>query len=454
MGYVALIGENSCGYVNILLNIWNNGDCAVLIDWKIPSATATQMMNEIGVCECFISERLFKEKDYLNCFKIHFYTYKDNDMSACLLGEEISRQYCVSYLKKDAVVIYSSGTTGKSKGVVLSHFAITTNADAIIDYMQPTIHDCIYTIRPLSHSSTLVGELLVALRTGCRFLLAPTIVPPRYISKNISNFGVTILGVNPRLLSLLSDEYKRHNTDRSSLRSIYSSGSILNQNILSKAKDVFREADIFNVYGLTEAGPRVSAQRNGCRGSNSVGKPIKGVEIAVVDESGNVLNIGERGYIHVNTSSRYSRYIVGKEKQPSLYKDWLNTGDIGYIDEYKELYIVDRADDLIFLGTHKIYPSEVVSQLYKFATLDDCVVTKIFNDETEILCCIYSAKEDIGKDIVKKLGTVLVNYEIPKMFIKTESIPKTYNGKYSMFQIRELIEKTLERKNTNVFRLD
>lgn len=444
MSRVALIGENSIEYVNTLIDIWNNNDCAVLIDWQIPFQSAVNMMRDANVDKCFIENKLFKKICIPENSNIQFCPYEVPEPAAKLLPEEIRTKYRTNFSHDDAVVIYSSGTTGKSKGIILSHYAITTNADAIIDYMKPAANDCIYTVRPFIHSSTLTGELLVALRSECKLLLSPTIVPPRYIFGNINRFQVTILGINPFLLSMLSKEYKRNVTNQLSLKTIYSSGSILNNEIFQKSKIVFDGINIYNVYGLTEAGPRVSAQRYDCCQSNSVGKAIKGIEIVVVDENGIPLSHGKRGIIHVSTPSRYSGYISGKEKLSSLYKDWLNTGDIGYFDEQNELHIVGRADEVIFLGAHKIYPNDVVTQIQKYANIDECVVTMVPFHSEDILCCMYSASSEIDKEIKNKLGSVLMKYEIPKFFIKTDSLPKTRTGKISAQLVKDRILAELE----------
>ena len=208
MGRVALIGENSIGYVNALVDIWNNGDCAVLLDWRIPFSTTIEMMIEADVHTCFIEKGLFNkiENEFSN--SIDFVTYEKQNSSAELLPNCIYEKFHENYGRNEAVVIYSSGTTGKSKGIILSHFAINTNADAIIDYMKPNTEDCIYIAKTLSHSSTLTGELLVALKTRAKAVIAPTIVPPRYVLNNINKFGVTIVCLNPTLLSMLADEYQ------------------------------------------------------------------------------------------------------------------------------------------------------------------------------------------------------------------------------------------------------
>lgn len=448
MARVALIGDNSIEYVDKLIDIWNGDNCAVLIDCQIPIKTAIQMMVEANVKQCFIEHKLFDKVIGITKNDIQFIPYIVSSILPQRLSEKIRKKYCVNFSHDEAVVIYSSGTTGHSKGIILSHYAITSNADAIIEYMKLTKNDCFFTVRPFSHSSTLTGELLVALRSNTNILISPTIVPPRYVFENVQKYQITLLCLNPTLLSLLCDERKRNNIDISSLRTIYSSGSILDDEIFNKAKESFCEIEIYNVYGLTEAGPRVSAQRSNCCESNSVGKPLHGVEIAVVDENGNILPNGGRGVVHVNTPSRYNGYVKGAEKYKSLYKDWLNTGDIGYWDKYGELHIIGRIDDVIFLGAHKIYPNDIAAKIMKYEEIDECVVTAIKLNSENILCCLYVASSEIRYDIKKKLGTILMKYEIPKIFIWTEFIPKTRTGKISLQLVREVIIKELEKRKT------
>ena len=217
MSRVALIGENSIEYISLLLDIWNSGDCAALLDWKIPIDTAVEMMSEANIQVCYI-ERKFFDKISSNYSDIKFIVYdKQKNQTECLT-KEIANKYFVRDDSSEAVIIYSSGTTGKSKGIILSHHAINSNADAIIDYMDITKDDCMYIAKPFSHSSTLTGELLVALKCGIKLVVAPTIVPPRYILNKIHEYNVTIICLNPMLLSMCAKEYGKGKYSLSSLK--------------------------------------------------------------------------------------------------------------------------------------------------------------------------------------------------------------------------------------------
>ena len=447
MSRIALVGENSIKYINILLDIWNSGNCAVLLDWRIPMSTAYEMMEKAKVTKCYIDESVSKKitnSDYPN---VEFIEYQSNGNVAVRLPNEIYNKFIDNYTGDEAVVIYSSGTTGKSKGVILSHFAINTNADAIQNYMDLTSDDCLYICKSLSHSSSLIGEMLVALKYKIPIVVAPTIVPPRFVLDNIAGFKVTTLCLNPTLLKMYSEEVQRKSYEISSLRTIYVSGSILTDKLYEISHNAFYGVPIYNVYGLSEAGPRVTAQRADCCKNNSVGKPIKSVEIAVIGDDGQVLPNGSHGIVHINTQTIYSGYISGGEKNKTLYKGWLNSGDIGFIDENGELHIADRIDDLIIINAHKICPSDVERVILENTMVTECIVTDyvITKTNTVSLGCVYVSKTDLSVKDIRQLGKILSSYEIPRYYLRVKELPKNRNGKI----LRNEVAKQLVQGRTD-----
>ena len=434
----------SIGYVNALIDIWNNNDCAALIDWRIPFKIIIDLLQEADIHTCYIEKELFSkvEESISIDYSIDYIIYEKQNSSAEMLPKYIFDKYKVNYSKDEAVIIYSSGTTGKSKGIILSHFAITSNADAIINYMNLCCCDCMYITKALSHSSTLTGELLVSLRSKIQVIIAPTVVPPRYVLNRIKEFSVTLLCLNPTLLRFFLDEYQKKKYSLKSLKTIYCSGAILSNKLYEEAHSIFKDINIFNVYGLSEAGPRVTAQTEKCRLGNSVGKAIKGVTIAIVDENGVPVTNGRCGIIHVNTPSRYSGYVRGVEKHQSLYRSWLNTGDIGYIDENGELYVIDRIDDVININAHKIYPRDIEKVICECDMISDCVIyDSVDNRNEQVIVCLYvpKKKESIQQNIlISHCQKYMSSYEIPRKWICVEAIPKNINGKISRKNLKTM----------------
>ena len=431
MSRVALIGTNSPEFVDKLIEIWNGGNSAVLIDPQIPSIAAIDLMKGANVKKCYYEKAIFGKNKFLEneiSDEIIFEEYEVSIKSAMFLSDEISSKYVENYSTNEAVVVYSSGTTGKSKGIILSHYALNTNADAINDYMHLCNDDTIYIARSLAHLAALTGELLVGLKAHANIVIAPIIVPPRFILNNLIKFSVTVVCLSPTLLSLVAEECSRKHYELPTLRTIYTNGAKVDEKLYIKARNIFTNISIYNSYGLSEAGPRVTSQTENCCMSNSAGKPIKGVQVQIIDEYGNIVENGRRGIIHVDTPSRFSGYISGKER---------NTGDIGYFDENDELHVVDRADDMIIIHSHKIYPSDIERKIIMNTSVFDCVVVKKEFGCDEKLCCLYRGDERISAN---QLIDYLLPYEIPELYIKIGSYPKTSNGKVSREKIKEMLQ--------------
>lgn len=439
MERVALIGENSIEYIDALIEIWNNEDSAVLLDWRLPLEKSFELMKQAGVKRCIIEGRYIDKniiKKY-NDIEIHEYNSTYND--ARLLPDTVYRKYMNNMSKNEAVVLYSSGTTGMMKGVILTHYALSCNADAIIEYMDLQRSDCIYIVKSLTHSSSLTGELLVGLRAHINILISKTIIPPRYILSKIADYSVTILCLNPMLLDMFVSETERKNYDIKTLKKVYCSGGILNDHLYQKANECLKGVELYNVYGLTEAGPRVTAQRKNSKRNNSVGIPIKGVDIKIVSDDGYEVKNGEAGLVYVSTPSIYSGYISGDSKSNLKHGGWINTKDLGYLDCFGELHIIGRSDDMVVIQAHNIYAPDVERILLKCVGVKECCVTKCYSQGKEILGCMYVGDEIDNLGVYSTLKKQLAPYEIPQIYKKVNEIPRNYRGKINREEIGTIL---------------
>lgn len=442
---VGLVCENSIEFVDKLLYIWNSGYSAILIDWRIPFNEIHSLLREANAFKCYIEDKLLNKNNITNG-DIEYETIHINYDRIPIISNEIKEKYNNNYSMDEAIVFYSSGTTGRSKGIILSHYAISKNADAINKYMRLNENDSIYIIKSLAHSSTLTGELLVGLKSKANITLSPTFISPRNMLNNIIKYKITIMCVNPTLLLFFSDVLKSEKYEFRTLRVIYTSGSIAYKELIDKSIKLFGNTKIYNVYGLSEAGPRVTAQVDYSGVNGNVGKPIDGVKIKVISAEGQECINGQEGIVHVKTPSQMIGYVSGNKKRKSLYNDWLNTGDIGYIDKNNDLFIIGRSDNMIIMGSHNVYPEQIEEKFLRNNIFSDCIVIGVDNKiYGQKLVCLYTKSHE-NKYFNKFLKDNFAPYEIPKEFLEVSDLPKTKNGKNSRKLAYELYIKSIQKK--------
>ena len=444
MSRIGIIGYNSINLIKKVTEIWNAGNSVVLIDPLMPVPMQFEIMRMTKTELCFIDDSIYQKKQY--------YKSNDNEISfQSYIGTTGFTEVCIeslgyktNYTDNEAVVIFSSGTTGISKGIILTHKAININADAIIEYMGINKNDTLYIAKPFSHSSTFVGEILVSLKVKNRIVLAKPTVPPRVILKNLSQYNCTFICLNPYLLKLITEEQKKNCYNLNSLKKIYVSGSRLYDDLWLDARHTFGNTEILNVYGLTEAGPRVSAQR-GNEKNNSVGKPISNVKVIITDAKGNKKAPLDIGIVSVKSPSMMKGYLNSSSKE-SVYKNWLNTGDIGYTDEDGYLYIIDRMSDVIVINSHNIIPTTIEDRINSIEGIDSSCVFKASVNKNDVLCCVYTGNEVSSLEIRRKLSESSLNYEIPCFFKNIKSMPMTLTKKMDRNEIKKkFLQEFLQR---------
>lgn len=425
---IGLIGDNSSVFVEKLIQIWNDGNCAVIIDWRLPLKKINDLLMLSDVEKCYIANDILPihfDGIKMNNIKYIPYAYKKERIT--YIPQNNKDKYLSNYDESEALILFSSGTTGNCKGIILSFRAINNNADSIMKYMNLSSDDSIYIVKSLSHSSSIIGELLVGLKAGCKIYTSSAVTPPQILLNNIENHAITCLALNPTLLKLLckAGTVKKHIYPK--LRAVYTSGSKLEIEVLYDFRKIFNDVPLLNVYGLTEAGPRVTAQTlfsNNLDGS--VGRAINNVEIKI-DYVNFTDNCGE---ICVKTNSLYSGYVSGIDRRVSS-DGWLHTGDIGYIDDNENLFVIGRKDTMIIVGAHNVFPEQIEKIVQQSGMIDDCIVyAKRDNIFGEKIVCDYVLKSNLNVSLLKKYCyEQLAPYEIPKEFNQVDMIETTHNGK-------------------------
>ena len=443
---IALIGSKTVEYLEKLLEIWHECNCACLFDNTIPPETLKDMLKEAKVERCYIEEGMYA--GFAEFKDIELIFYSSNKKSIQKVPRELIESFSPSYSKEDAVVIYSSGTTGKSKGIVLSFWGINTNADYISAQYAPDEIHTILVARNLFHSSTLVCDLLVALKRKWEIVLS-NFVSPKELFSAIYNYNISVLCLNPSILRIYNRYLIGNSLKDDFVSRIYSSGDGMDVETYNQTRECFLKARIFNCYGLSECGPRVTSSFREIRhnGYLSVGKPLGDADIVIVGESNEKLDAYEIGEILVKTPCIFSYYISSAVQVVGDENTWFHTKDLGFLDNEENLYIVGRKDDMIIIDAHKIYPKSVEDVIRKLEGILDCFVFAVSLDSRKELVCVYEAEANILKqDLLSHCRSKLLHYEVPQRFIKHKVI-RNSNGKIDRKGNLDLYHSIIRGKN-------
>jgi long-chain acyl-CoA synthetase len=344
----------------------------------------------------------------------------------------------------DALIIYTSGTAGPPKGVLLTHLNLMSSVRSVVAYLQLTPHDTGVICLPLFHIYTL-SQLLTHLMCGGTVVLVENFLFPTQVLRLIGQYGVTGLGGTPAAFNLLLNVKELANYQLASLRYLLNSGGPLSQQTLLQLMEAFPQAEIISAYGLTEASSRVShcAYKKGAqRRLGSVGRPIANVEVRVVDAEGYDVKSGDVGEIVIRGSTVMKGYLKDAAATArALQRDGLHTGDFATRDEAGDIYIVGRHDDILNSGGESISAKEVEEVILSHpAVLEAAVVgmpDEVLGEALQAFLVLRPG-EAVSLDEVKEhCLTHLSRYKVPRELIVCDALPKTPAGKVQKRLLRE-----------------
>jgi long-chain acyl-CoA synthetase len=340
-----------------------------------------------------------------------------------------------------AVILYTSGTTGNPKGVVLTHRNVVSNAvtnRGITDIDGVAIQTRQLIILPLAHAYGLV-VLNVSYLTGTLSVMLPRFDPNAVLSAierhHITNFS----GVPAMFIALLStpniEQY-----DTSSLIYCVSGSAPLPVAVLENFEKTFH-CRILEGYGLSEASAVLTAHKADMeRKAGSVGKPIADVELLVVDNADQPVATGEIGEILARGPNIMREYYqMPAETDAALRDGWLHTGDMGYLDVDGYLFIVERKKDLIIRGGFNIYPRDVEEVLNRHPAVIESAVVGIPSERMgEEVKAFVVVREEVATEILQSYcRDALANYKTPSEITFVPSLPRNAIGKIDKKALRK-----------------
>jgi long-chain acyl-CoA synthetase len=339
-----------------------------------------------------------------------------------------------------AVILHTSGTTGKPKGAMLTHGNLGRNCEVSMRTLVETgPDDVVMGCLPLFHVFGLTCGLNGSVLAGALLTLIPRF-DPRKALEVIERDAVTVFQGVPTMYSALlsvaeSDASGASAEATRSLRTCVSGGAALPVQVLSDFEKAFG-CFVLEGYGLSESSPAAAFNHpNRERKAGSIGTPIEGVEMRVVDLDGVEVPQGQTGEIQIRGHNVMKGYWnLPEATKATITEDgWLNTGDVGRIDEDGYFYIVDRTKDMIIRGGYNVYPREIEEVLYEHPDVAEAAVIGVPHDSLgeEVAAAVALKKDaqvtaDELRDYVKER---VAAYKYPRKVWLVETLPKGPTGK-------------------------
>jgi long-chain acyl-CoA synthetase len=343
-----------------------------------------------------------------------------------------------------AGLFYTGGTTGASKGVMLSHRNLISNTLHNMTISQPSQEHVWLVMAPMFHAAGTNAVLTGIWSGSCQIPLR--VFDPATALDLIERHGVThTLGV-PAMIAAITELQLREPRQTATLQLVLHGGSPIATEVVRRAHHAFPSAEFAHVYGATETSPLVTGMRNEqlCldepRG-RSCGQSLIGVQLKIIDAKGNELPTGEVGEVATSGPNVMQGYWRKPEQTAAVLRDgWYHTGDLGRIDADGYLYLVDRAKDMIVTGGENVYCSEVEEVLYKHSAVLEAAVIGVPDARWgEAVHAVVVCRAPVSAvELIEFCREHIAGYKLPKAITFSETeLPKSGPGKILKRELRK-----------------
>jgi long-chain acyl-CoA synthetase len=340
-----------------------------------------------------------------------------------------------------AVILYTSGTTGQPKGAELTHANLDRNAEVVCSTLtQVGPGDVVLGALPLFHSFGQTAAMNASLRGGACLALMPRFDPEQAM-ETMQALGVTVfLGV-PTMYAAMLNQPDHDRFDLSSLRTCVSGGQSMPVELLRGFEEAFG-CKILEGYGLSETSPVACQNRpDRERKPGSIGIPIEGTEMKVVDDSGNEVANDEVGEILIRGPNVMKGYWRRPEATEETIRDgWLHSGDLGRRDSDGYFYVVDRKKEMINRGGYNVYPREVEEILYEHPDIVEAAVVGFpdptLGEEIGAAVVLRDGASTSAEDLREHVRSQLAAYKYPRKIWMLDELPKGPTGKILKREIK------------------
>ncbi len=344
-----------------------------------------------------------------------------------------------------AVIIYTSGTTGRPKGAELTHSNLTLNAILSADLFDANEEDTLLIVLPLFHIFAMTVLMNAGIYRGSSSILLPRFDAETVLALMQKHKVTCFAGVPTMYWGLLNYKNEKFDLDAISknLKMCLSGGASLPVKVLEDFESKFN-VQILEGYGMSEGSPVVTFnQIKKGRKPGSIGTPVWGVEVKVVDENGEEVAVGEKGEIVYRGHNVMKGYYNKPEANANTIKNgWLHSGDVGKKDEDGFFYVVDRTKDMLIRGGLNIYPREVEEVIMKHEAVSLVAVIGVPDDQygEEVKACVVLKEGQTvsENDLMAWTKERIAAYKYPRIIEFMEALPQSATGKILKKELRKV----------------
>ena len=339
-----------------------------------------------------------------------------------------------------AAILYTSGTTGRSKGAMLTHHNLLSNAEVLIDYWHwQKDKDVLLHALPIFH----VHGLFVALHCALLGSSSVHFLTKFDVKKVLDHMpDCTVMMGVPTFYTRLLDSAEFNKQSSAKMR-LFIAGSAPLLAETHREFETLTGHRILERYGMTETGMITSNPYDGERVAGTVGFALPGVSVRIADEEGKVLSWGETGILELSGPNVFKGYWRMPEKTASEFRSvgWFITGDMAIMDDTGRISIVGRAKDLIISGGYNIYPKEIEGEIDDIAGVKESAVIGVphsdFGEGVVAVVVLDGSRTLTGQDIIDSLQDRLARFKQPRRVVLVDELPRNTMGKVQKAQLRE-----------------
>lgn len=437
---VAFLGENQPAFVEVLFGATQAGLVFVPINTRLAAPEVAHILSDSGARLLVHDDRAAAVATEAAGELPRIVVGADAD--AALAAVEPAREVPGVGLDDPAAILYTSGTTGRPKGAVLTHGNLTWNSLNVLVDVDIVSTDVALVISPLFHAASLGMGLLPVVLKGGTVVLERAFDAGRAL-RIIEQHGVTMLSGVPTTYQFMAEHPDWAATDLSTLAKLTCGGSPVPTRVLEAFEA--RGLSFSQGYGMTETAPGATylpATRTRAK-MGSAGRPHFFTEVRVVDGEGSSAEPGEIGEIQV----RGPNVTPGYHGNPTATAEaftadgWFRTGDLGSLDDEGYLFVADRLKDMIISGGENIYPAEVEDLILGLEEVTGAALVGIpderWGETPWAIVTLREGAELTTERLAEHLNGRIARYKIPKNVVVVDELPRTASGKVKKLDLRE-----------------